>query len=107
MGYHRIHLLSLPPVFCAEITKFLILMSQLGCMEDDLLIHSFFFLDYPDILGLALGSTCLRVVEQLCYGFRVKPSLDPAQSVGYLIVRTLKVLDGHIVAGQGGDPSVA
>ena len=106
-GYHRVHLLSLPPVFCAEIIKFLILTSQLGSMEDDLLINSFFFLDYPDILGLRPGSTCLPVVEQLCYGFLVKPSLDPAQSVSYLIVGTLKVSDGHIVAGQCGDPSVA
>ena len=106
MGYHRVHLLSLPPVFCVEIMKFLILTSQLGSTEDDLLIRSFFFLDYPDILGLGPGSTCLRMVEQLCYGFQVKPSLDLAQSVGYLIVRTLKVLDGHIVAGQGGNPSV-
>ena len=32
---------------------------------------------------------------------------DPAQSVSYLIVGTLKVFDGHIIAGQGGDPSVA
>ena len=98
--------MSLPPVFCAEITKFLILMSQLSSTEDDLLIRSFFFLDYPDILVLGPGRTCLCVVEQLCYGFRVKPSLDPTQSIGYLIVRTLKVLDGYIVAGQGGDPSV-
>ena len=107
MGYHQVHLLSLQPVFCAEITKFLILTSQLGSMEDDLLICSFFFLNYPDILGLGLGSTSLCMVEQLCYSFWIKPSLDPAQSIGYLIVRTLKVPDGHIVAGQGGDPSVA
>ena len=92
MGYHRVHLLSLPPVFCVEITKFLILTSQLGSTEDDLLILSFFFLDYPDILSLGPGSTCLRVVEQLCYSFRVKPSLDLAQSIGYLIVGTLRYL---------------
>ena len=89
MGYHWVHLLSLPPVFCAEITKFLILTSQLGSMEDDFLIHPFFFLDYPDILSLGPGSTSLREVEQLCYRFRVKPSLDSAQSIGYLIVGTL------------------
>ena len=107
MGYHQVHLLSLPPVFCVKIMKFLVLMSQLGNTEDDLLIRSFFFLDYPDILGLGPGSTSLHVVEQLCYGFRVKPSLDPAQSIGYLIVGTLKVPDGYIVAGQGSNPSVA
>ena len=107
MGYHWVHLLSLPPVFCAEITKFLILTSQFGSTEDDLLIRPFFFLDYLDILGLGPGSISLHIIEQLCYGFQVKPSLDPTQSVGYLIVGTLKVLDGHIVAGQGGDPSVA
>ena len=82
-------------------------MGQLGNMEDDLLIHSLVFLDYPDILGFSPGSTTLHVVEQLCYSFRVEPSLDSAQSIGYLIVGTFKVLDGHVVAGQGGDPSVA
>ena len=58
-GITRVHLLSLPPVFCAAIMKFLILTSQLGGMEDDLLIRSFFFLDYLDILGLGPGSTSL------------------------------------------------
>ena len=90
-----------------EVTKFLILMGQLGNMEDDLLVHSLVFLDYPDILGCGSGSTSLHMVEQLRYSFWVEPSLDPAQSVGYLIVGTLKVFDGHVVAGQGGDPLVA
>ena len=82
-------------------------MGQLGNTEDDLLAHSLVFLDYPDILGFSPGSVSLRVVEQLHYSFRVEPSLDLAQSVGYLIVGTLKVFDGHVVAGQGGDPPVA
>ena len=76
-------------------------------MEDDLLIPSLVFLDYSDILSFGPGGTRLHVVEQPCYSFQVEPSLDPAQSIGYLIVRTFEVFDGHVVAGQGGDPSVA
>ena len=82
-------------------------MGQLGNTEDDLLVHSLVFLDYPDILSFGPGSTSLSMVEQLCYSFQVEPSIDPAQSVGYLIVGTLKVFDGHVVAGQGGDPPMA
>ena len=69
-----------------EVTKFLILTGQLGNMEDDLLVHSLVFLNYSDILGFSPRSTSLRMVEQLRYSFQVEPSLDPAQSVGYLIV---------------------
>ena len=88
--------------------KFLILTSQLGSTEDDLLIRSFFFLEVSRYPRSQPGEHLpLHVVEQLCYGFQVKPSLDPAQSVGNLIVGTLKVPDGHVVAGQGGDPSMA
>ena len=107
MGYHQVHLLSLSPVLCAEVREFLVLSNQLDSLEDDLLICSFLFLDYPDILGLSLGGTSSCMVEQLCYHIQVKPSLDPAQSVSHLIVGTLEVPDGDIVASQGGDPSVA
>ena len=107
MRYHGIHLLGLSPVFCTEATKFLILMSQLGNTEDDILIPSLIFLDYSDILGFGPGSTRLRMVEQPCYSFRVESSLDLAQSTSYLIVGTFEVFDDHVVAGQGGDPLVA
>ena len=88
--------------------EFLVLMSQLDGQEDDLLVRPLFLLDYPDIVGLGPGSsTCLRVVEQLCYGVQIKPGLDPAQSISHLVIGTFEVSDGHVVAGQGGDPSVA
>ena len=92
MGYHQIHLLGLPPVFCTEITKFLILTSQLGNTEDDLLIHSFFFLDYPDILSFGPGSTSLCMIEQLCYSFWVKPSLDLFRASATLLSEPLRYL---------------
>ena len=47
------------------------------------------------------------MVEQLCYGVQVKPGLDPAQSIGHLVIGAFKVFDGHIIAGQGNDPTVA
>ena len=47
------------------------------------------------------------MVEQLCYGVWIKPGLDPAQSIGHLVIGTFEISDGHVVAGQGGDPSVA
>ena len=53
-----------------EVTKFLILTSQLGNMEDDLLIPSLIFLNYSDILSFGPGSARLHVVEQPCYSFR-------------------------------------
>ena len=91
-----------------EVTEFLVLASQLDDSEDDLLVGPLFLLDYLDVVGLGPGrSTCLHVVEQLCYGVRIKPGLDPAQSVSHLVIGTFEVSDGHVVAGQGGDPSVA
>ena len=108
MGYHQVHKLCLVPVLGMEITEFLVLASQLDGPEDDLLVGPFFLLDYPDVVSLCLGRrTCLHVVEQLCYSVQIKPGLDPAQSIGHLIVGTFEVSDGHVVAGQGGNPSVA
>ena len=89
------------PVLGTEITEFLVLARQLDGPEDDLL-------DYSDVVGLSPGrSTHLRVVEQLCYGVWIKPGLNPTQSVSHLVVGTFELFDGHVVAGQGGDPSVA
>ena len=88
--------------------EFLVLVSQLDGPEDDLLVSPFFLLDYLDVLGLSPGrSTCLHMVEQLCYGVQIKPSLDPAQSIGHLVIGAFEVFDGHVVAGQGGNPTVA
>ena len=90
-----------------EVMEFLVLASQLDGLEDDLLIGPLFLLDYPDVVGLSPGrSTRLRVVEQFCYSVRIKPGLDPAQSIGHLVIGTFEVSDGHIEASQGGDPSV-
>ena len=108
MGYHRVHKLCLVPVLGMEIAEFFVLASQLDSPDDDLLVGPFFLLDYPDVVGLSPGrSTCLHVVEQLCYSVRIKPGLDLAESVGHLVVGTLEVSDSHVVAGQGSDPSVA
>ena len=91
-----------------EITEFLVLVSQLDSMEDDLLVSPLFLLDYLDVISLSAGrSTRLRMVEQLCYSVQIKPGLDPAQSVGHLVIGTFEVSDGHVVAGQGSDPLVA
>ena len=83
-------------------------MSQLDSPEDNLLVGPFFLLDYSDVVGLGPGrSTHLHVVEQLCYGVQIKPSLDPTQSVGHLVIRAFEVFDGHVLAGQGSNPTVA
>ena len=88
--------------------EFLVLTSQLGGPEDDLLVSLLFLLNYSDFVGLSPGrSTRLHVVEQLCYGVWIKPGLDLAQSISHLVIGTFEVSDGHVVAGQGGDPSVA
>ena len=88
--------------------EFLVLASQLDGPEDNLLVGPLFLLDYPDVVGLSPGrSTRLRVVEQLCYSVRIKPGLDPAQSIGHLVIGAFEVFDGHVVAGQGGNPTVA
>ena len=91
-----------------EVMEFLVLTSQLDGPEDDLLVSPLFLLNYSDFVCLGPGrSTHLHVVEQLCYGVPIKPGLDPAQSISHLVIRTFEVSDGHVVAGQGGDPSVA
>ena len=91
-----------------EITEFLVLASQLDSPEDNLLVGPFFLLDYSDVVGLSPGrSTRLRVVEQLCYRVQIKPSFDPTQSIGHLVIGAFEVFDGHVIAGQGGDPTVA
>ena len=97
------------PILGTEVTEFPVLASQLDGPEDDLLVGPLFLLDYPDVVGLSPGrSTRLRVVEQLCYGVRIKPGLDPwLRASGHLVIGTFEVSDGHVVAGQGGDPSVA
>ena len=88
--------------------EFLVLTSQLDGPEDDLLVSPLFLLNYSDFVGLGPGrSTHLRVVEQLCYGVRIKPGLDPVQSISHLVIGTFEVPDGHVITGQGGDPSVA
>ena len=91
-----------------EVMEFLVLTSQLDGLEDDLLVSRLFLLNYSDFVGLGPGrSTRLCVVEQLCYGVRIKPGLDPAQSISHLVIGTFEVSDGHVVAGQGSNPSVA
>ena len=91
-----------------EIMEFLVLAGQLDGPEDNLLVGPFFLLDYPDVVCLSPGrSTCLCVVEQLCYSVRIQPGLDPAQSIGHLVIGAFEVSDGHVVAGQGGNPTVA
>ena len=95
-------------VLGAEVTEFLVLMSQLGGLEDDLLVSPLFLLNDSDFIVLGPGrSTRLHVVEQLCYGVWIKPGLDLAQSISHLVIGTFEVSDGHVVAGQGGNPSVA
>ena len=96
------------PILGTEVTEFLVLTSQLDGPEDDLLVSPLFLLNYSDFVGLGPGrSNRLRVVEQLCYGVRIKPGLNLAQSISHLVIRAFEVSDGHVVAGQGGDPSVA
>ena len=108
MGYHWVHQLSLVPILGMEVTEFLVLKSQLDGPEYDLLVSPLFLLDYPDVIGLSPGrSTRLRMVEQLCYGVWIKPGLDLAQSISHLVIGTFEISDGHVVAGQGGDLSVA
>ena len=76
-----------------EITEFLVLASQLDSPEDNLLVGPFFLLDYSDVISLSSGrSTRLRVVEQLCYCVRIKPSFDPTQSVSHLVIGAFEVI---------------
>ena len=87
MWYYRVHQLSLAPVLGMEITEFLVLVSQLDSPEDNFLVGPFFLLNYSDVISVSPGrGTCLRVVEQLCYGVLIKPGLDPTQSVGHLVI---------------------
>ena len=85
-------------VLGTDITEFLVLASQLDSPEDNLLVGPFFLLDYLDVIGLGPGrSTCLCMVKQLCYGVQIKPSFDPTQSVGHLVIGAFEVFDGHVV----------